>query len=113
MQLSSHLKVNESRMNAGKVIIKSINKHSDKHDGLVCGLSIPFTLLTSWSTEAGSSYVEQLNEAITGHALQIICPCERVEGRLRRKSGEVAGKTVQLSYFKRMKHLEKYYDLQV
>ena len=52
-------------MNASacKVIIRSVNKHSDKSDGLACGLAIPCSLLMSWSREAGS-YVEQLNGAI-------------------------------------------------
>ena len=49
----------------------------------------------------------------SGHAIQIKSPCERVEGRLRHKIGEVAGKMAQLSYYKRMKQLEKYYELQV
>ena len=71
---------------ACKVIFRSVNKHSDKSDGLACGLAIPCSLLMSWRKEEGS-YVEQLNDAIRGHAIQIKSPCERVEGRLHCKIG--------------------------
>ena len=88
-------------------------KHCNSADksNMVCGLSIPNWLLVEW--HGAESYVQELNNHVVRHALQIKSTSQRVEGRLRCQSGSVFNSMLSKSRRKKENFLEKSYLLQV